>query len=113
MLNDNKYKLELDVQEPYLTFIKLGKKRVEVRLGKDKYLNLKPGDLIKINDVKVEVVSVCKYSSFKDMLITEGIKNVIPNSKDLNSAIKVCYKFYSKEDEKTFGVTGITIKVKK
>lgn len=42
------YKLELDVQQPYLDLIKNGKKIVEGRLGKDKYLSLVKGDLIKI-----------------------------------------------------------------
>ncbi|MEI8067511.1 MAG: ASCH domain-containing protein [Candidatus Shapirobacteria bacterium] len=108
---DNKYKLELDVQEPYLTFIKTGQKKIEGRLGKDKYLNLKPGDLIKINNIEVEIIKVTKYPNFKNMLITEGVKNVIPNSKNLKSAIDVYYKFYSKEEEQTFGVVGINIKV--
>jgi ASC-1-like (ASCH) protein len=112
MQNNGKYKLELNVQEPYFSFIKLGKKTVEGRLGKDKYFSLQKGDLIKINNLEVEVVGVTKYSSFKDMLITEGIENVIPDAKDLDGAVNVYYKFYSKEDEKTFGVAGISIKIK-
>lgn len=111
MSNNSKYKFELDVQEPYLTFIKTGQKKVEGRLGKEKYFNLKSGDLIKINDIKVKVISIAKYPSFKNMLIMEGVKNVIPNGRNLKNAIKVYYKFYSKKDEKMFGVVGITIKV--
>lgn len=112
MQNNITYRLELDVQEPYLSFIKSGKKTVEGRLGKDKYLDLKQGDLIKINDIEVEVEDVVHYLSFKDMLIMEGIKNVIPDAGDLESAVKVYYKFYRKEDEEKFGVVGISIKIK-
>lgn len=112
MQNNNKYKLELDVQEPYLSLIKSGKKIVEGRLGKDKYFSLVKGDLIKINNLEIEVIGVKKYTSFKEMLVTEGIKNVIPDAKDLEDAINVYYRFYSKEDEKKFGVAGISIKVK-
>ena len=108
-----KYKLELDVQEPFLTFIKSGQKKVEGRLAKEKYLNLKNGDLIKINDVEVKIKSVTKYLSFEEMLTMEGVKNVIPNAKNLDEAINVYYKFYSREDEKTFGVVGINIKISK
>jgi len=106
----NKYKLELDVQEPFLTFIKSGQKKVEGRLAKDKYLNLKQGDLIKINDIEVKVISITKYKSFKDMLIMEGVKNVIPNAKNLKSGVNVYYKFYNKKDENLFGVVSISIK---
>lgn len=107
------YKLELDVQQPYLDLIKNGKKIVEGRLGKDKYLSLVKGDLIKINNLEVEVQSVEKYPTFQDMLVMEGVKNVIPDATDLDSAVNVYYKFYSKEDEVQFGVAGISIKVLK
>lgn len=106
------YKLKIDVQEPYLSLIKSGKKKIEGRLGKDKYLLLQKGDLIKINDIEIEILRVTKYISFREMLIKEGVENTIPGAKDLNEAINVYYKFYSKEDEKKFGVVGILIKLK-
>lgn len=111
-MQNTQYKLELDVQEPYLSFIKSGKKTVEGRLGKDKYLNLRKGDLIKINDMEVEIVSVEKYSTFKDMLIAVGFKNAIPDAGSLEDAVNVYYRFYSKDDEKIFGVVGIHIKLR-
>lgn len=107
----NKYKLILDVQEPYLSFIKSGQKTVEGRLAKKKYLNLSKGDLIKINDLEVEVMNVSKYKSFEDLMSTEGIKNVIPNAKSLKEAVDIYYQFYSKKDENLFGVVGISIKI--
>ena len=106
-----KYKLELDVQEPFLSFIKSGHKIVEGRLAKEKYLNLKKGDIIKINDIEVIIKGVIKYLSFEEMLIMEGVKNVIPNAQKLSEAVNVYYKFYSKEDEKTLGVVGIGLKI--
>lgn len=59
------YKLELDVQEPSLGFIKSGRKKVEGRLAKDKYLDLKSGDLIKINDIEVKIKSVTNTNYLK------------------------------------------------
>lgn len=106
------YKLELDVQEPYLSLIKSGKKVVEGRLGKEKYLNLQKGDLIKINNLEIEVRGVEKYPSFKEMLVMEGVKNIIPDAKDLDSAVQVYYKFYKPEDEAQFGVAAIFLNVK-
>ena len=48
------------------------------------------------------------YSSFREML-EEGIENVIPDKKSIDEATRVYYKFYSKEDEKKYGVVGIKI----
>jgi ASC-1-like (ASCH) protein len=110
-MQNNIYKLELDVQEPYLSFIRSGKKTVEGRLGKDKYLVLKKGDLIKINDLELEIVSVKKYPTFKDMLQAVGFKNAVPDVNSLEDAINVYYRFYNKEDEEKFGVAAISIKL--
>ena len=104
--------LVLNVQEPYYSFIKSGKKVVEGRLGKSKYSSLKPGDLIKINDLEVEVTSLRSYPSFGDMLTHEGIERVIPDAKSLEEAVDVYYRFYKKADEERFGVVGISIKLK-
>jgi len=68
-----KYKLELDVQEPFLSFIKSGEKKVEGRLAKEKYLNLKSGDLIKINDIEVKIKKISKYTFFEEMFNMEGV----------------------------------------
>ncbi|MGI5826089.1 MAG: ASCH domain-containing protein [Patescibacteria group bacterium] len=111
MQSNNKYKLILDVQEPYLGYIKSGKKVVEGRLGKQKYLDLQKGDIIKINNLEIEVLGVTKYSGFKEMLIMEGVKNVVPDAKDLEEAVNVYYKFYTKQDESQYGVAAISIKV--
>ncbi len=107
----NKYKLKLSVQEPYLSFIKSGKKTVEGRLAKEKYLKLQKDDLIKINDLEVKVVKVTKYPSFRTLILSEGIEKVIPNARNLEEAVDVYYKFYSKDDEKLYGVVGISIKL--
>ncbi len=107
------YKLELDVQEPYLSLIRNGKKVVEGRLGKSKYMELVAGDLIKINDLELRILEVNKYPSFREMLIMEGVKNVIPDAKDLDSAVNVYYRFYRKEDESEFGVAAICFELLK
>lgn len=105
------YKLELDVQEPYLGFIKSGKKTVEGRLAKEKYLKLESSDLIRINNLEIKVLNVNRYKSFSEMLVMEGVKNVIPNKDNLDDAQNVYYNFYTREDEKKYGVVGISILV--
>jgi ASC-1-like (ASCH) protein len=103
--------MQLHVQEPYDTFIKEGKKTVEGRLAKDKYLQLKRGEVIQINGIKASVLSIKKYPTFKEMIKSEGIENVIPDIKELEDATNVYYKFYTKEEEAKYQVIAIRIKV--
>lgn len=104
--------LEIDVQEPYASFIRNGSKKVEGRLAKEKYRTLQPGNLIAINDEKYEVINIRIYSTFEEMIQNEGIKNVIPEAKDLESAVNVYYKFYTPEEEQKYQVIAIEIKPK-
>lgn len=105
--------MKLNVQEPYFTEIMRGKKVVEGRLAKEKYLALKPGDEIEING---EVIVVCKaiyrYNSFEELLKSEGLKRVLPSVSELEKGIAVYRQFYSKEEEQRWGVVGIVIKLK-
>jgi ASC-1-like (ASCH) protein len=103
---------EVNVQEPYFTHIKNGIKKVEGRLNKSKFLEMKIGDEILLNEeVKLEITNKTIYKSFKEMIAFEGIKNVIPDAKSLDEAEGVYYKFYSKEDENSFGVSAIEVRL--
>lgn len=106
----NSETLELNVQEPYFSLIKNGLKIVEGRLGKNKYFDLKMGDKVLFNnDLERKVEKIVKYSSFREMLIFEGLKNVLPNVKSLEEGEKIYYQFYSKEDEQKYGVVAICL----
>ncbi len=103
--------LNINVQEPYFSFIKDGQKTVEGRLAKEKFTSLKVGDFLMINEeVKKEIVGVYIYPTFSDMIIMEGVKNVIPDAKDLDEAVGAYYKFFTPEDEQSLGVCAIKIK---
>jgi ASC-1-like (ASCH) protein len=102
--------IDINVQEPYVSFILNGTKTVEGRLNKGKFLNIKITDTLRINNNE-EFIVVAKniYSSFKDMIASEGLKNVIPDVASIDEAVAVYYKFYTKEDEQKYGVIGIKI----
>lgn len=103
--------LEINVQEPYFSFIKNGQKTVEGRLAKEKFTSLKIGDFLLVNEeLKKEIVEVSVYKTFRDMIIMEGVKNVIPDAQNLDEAVSAYYKFYTPEDEKAMGVCAIKIK---
>jgi ASC-1-like (ASCH) protein len=103
---------EINMQEPFFTQIKNGIKKVEGRLNKSKFLEMKVGDEILLNEeVKLEITNKTIYKTFRDMIVFEGVKNVIPDAKSLDEAEAVYYKFYSKEDEASFGVSAIEVRV--
>jgi ASC-1-like (ASCH) protein len=106
-------KIPLDVQEPYLSFILNEQKTIEGRLNKGKFKDLKIGDILLIGPEKkrflIERTTV--YKTFREMIEKEGIENVIPDKDNIDDAESVYYKFYTKEQEKEFGVLAIKIKV--
>lgn len=111
-MQNTKQIFEVDVQEPYFTHIKNEIKKVEGRLNKSKFLEMKIGDEILLNEeIKLEITNKTIYKTFRDMIIFEGIKNVIPDAKSIEEAEAVYYKFYSKEDESNFSVAAIEVKV--
>ena len=107
---NNSQILELNVQEPYFSLIKNGLKIVEGRLGKNKYLDLKMDDKLLFNkNLEKKVEKIVKYSSFREMLIFEGLKNVLPKVQTLEEGENIYYQFYFKEDEQKYGVVAICI----
>lgn len=103
--------IEINIQEPYYSFILNGDKRIEGRLNKGKFLNAEIGDIFKINNqVNFKLINKREYSSFKDMILKEGIENIIPDKKTIEEAVSVYYRFYSKEDERKYGVIALEIK---
>jgi ASC-1-like (ASCH) protein len=103
--------ISLNIHEPYLSFILKGQKTIEGRLNKGKFKKLKAGDKLLIGqNKKLFTIKQTKcYCSFRDMIISEGIKNVTPDKDTIEDAVAVYYKFYTKEQEKDFGVLAIKI----
>lgn len=99
-----------------------GRKTVEGRLAKGKFLNFKPGDLVKLrkdvyengelvasyeDQARSRITKVEKYPSFREMLETVGYEKAIPRAASLEEALRDYRKFYSEDDEAEFGVLAI------
>jgi len=108
----NMQKISINVQEPYYSFIINGQKTVEGRLNKGKFASIQKGDILILapENIEFEVIKKNIYNSFKEMIQSEGVKNVIPDKTNIEEAIKVYYKFYTAEQENEFGVSAIKIK---
>lgn len=105
-------KLDINVQEPYFSLIAQGKKTIEGRLAKTKFLDLRIDDLVRINNsLLTQVKSVRQYPTFKQMLIMEGLFYVLPEINDIDQAEKVYYNFYTPSDESEYGVVAIGLKL--
>ena len=103
------------MQEPYKTFVLKGIKTVEGRLNKGKFARIKIGDVIEIEteteDIKFNVIEKNVYSSFREMLEVEGIENVISDKDNIDDAVNVYYRFYTKAQEKKFKVVAIKLQL--
>lgn len=99
-----------------------GKKTVEGRLAKGKFLNFKPGDIVKLRKDMYEngeliasyedqarsvVTKVERFDNFRQMLEAVGYEKTIPRAGSLEEALADYRKFYSEEDEAEYGVLAI------
>lgn len=102
-----------------------GKKTVEARLARGKFLDFMVGDTVRLRkdvysgdqvvetktDYTIEVTHVRRYGTVREMLIAEGVQNAIPSAESLEEAEAVYYQLYSKADEKAHGIIAIGLSV--
>ncbi len=108
------------LSEPWFTLIQLGLKTAEGRRNKGIFKEMKVGDIIewKNDDFKprsflTQITGKAEYPNFKTYLETEGLEKCLPNMEKygIEHGLSVYYKYYTKEDEKAFGVVAIRMKV--
>jgi ASC-1-like (ASCH) protein len=107
-----------NLSEPWFTLIYLGNKSVEGRLNKGEFKEMKVNDEIKwINkdfnhrEFVTRIVSKKQYSTFKEYLEGEGLDKCLPGILSLEDGLSVYYKYYSKEDESSYGIIAIRLEV--
>lgn len=108
------YSMKLD-NDPF-NRIKSGTKTIEMRLNDEKRQLLKERDFIEftnrttLDTILVEIVKLYKYANFAELYknfdkVSLGYdENDIADSKDME-------KYYSKEEQKKYGVVGIKIRI--
>lgn len=106
------------LSEPWFTLISMGLKTIEGRRNKGRFKEMKIGDIIEwTNDdfkprkVITKLTGKAEYNTFEDYLLTEGLDKCLPGIKDLETGLSVYYKYFTKEDEKEFGVVAIRIEL--
>ena len=106
------------LSEPWFTLISLGLKKVEGRKNKGKFKDMKVGEIIewtnsdfKERKVRTKVIGKKEYNSFKEYLKGEGLQKCLPGIPSLKHGLSVYFKYYTKEDEKKYGVIAIRLEL--
>ncbi len=106
------------ILEPWFSLILLGLKTVEGRRNKGKFKEMKVGDIIQWNNfnfkprsVLTRVTGKAEYPTFKEYLEKEGLDKCLPGMEKfgIEDGLSIYYKYFTKEDEKEFGVVAIRI----
>lgn len=99
--------------------IKSGEKTVEIRLCDEKRRAINIGDDIifykgdgRAERVLTSVVGLHRFDSFAELFSSELFAETGCGGKTLQEAVNSMYAFYTKEQERKYGVLGIEIKLK-
>lgn len=103
-----------------------GRKTIEGRLNKGKFAEYQVGDTVSLrrdirgddgvlrdgesNAATVEITAIRIYPDFLAMVTREGYERVIPTAKNAIEAAGEYNKYYSKEDQRKYGVLAIEVK---
>lgn len=106
------------LSEPWFSLIALGLKTVEGRKNKGKFKDMYPGQIIQwFNDdfeprvISTRIVSKQEYPTFSSYLEAEGLDNCLPGMPSLSHGLSVYYKYFTKEDEATYGVIALRLEL--
>lgn len=107
-----------NVSEPWFSLISLGLKTVEGRRNKGRFMEMKIGEIIKWTNsdfsprsIMTRIVRKTQYKTFREYLENEGLDKCLPSITDINTGLSVYYKYFTKEDEETYGVIAIELKI--
>lgn len=106
---------EINVQNPWFQYIKEKRKKIEGRLNKGVFKFLVEGEQIKIKNGEefliAKIKKIRKYNTFEEYLSQEGLRKTLPNINSIQEGCNIYYQFYTKEQEKQFGILAIQIKI--
>ena len=131
-LNKKKYKVKMNrnnnkmdtkkyietLSEPWFTLISLGLKTVEGRKNKGRFKEMQIGEIIEWtnNDfnprsVLTKITKKEKYDTFNEYLEIEGLNKCLPGISNIEDGLSVYFKYFTKEDEREFGVIAIGLEL--
>lgn len=113
----------MNVREPYYSLLRSGVKSVEGRLHKgifkDWYERIQRGETIHLTitssgdrsqSFEASIIGARSYDTFEELLVTEGLRHVLPNIRTLADGINVYRQFYTAENEQQYGTCAFYMK---
>lgn len=107
---------QMKLRAPYFERMVNGTKRIEVRLYDDKRRLIRLGDFIEFSRVdqenqkiKTEVVGLLRYKTFKDLVDDFPLEAF--GAADRMAFLEALASFYSSDDEASYGVLGIRVRM--
>lgn len=109
---------KMKLQPKYYDFMLNGTKRIEIRLFDEKRKRINIGDTITFlkepdlnESFNAKVIGLLRYSSFEEMFKDFDISILADKSMTKEDLLLILEKFYTKEDQKQYGVLGIRIEL--
>jgi ASC-1-like (ASCH) protein len=106
------------ISEPWFSLISLGLKTVEGRKNKGKFKEMNVGDIIEWTNedfdkrtVLTKITKKVGYDTFAEYLNNEGLENCLPGMPSLEHGLSVYFKYFTKQEEKDFGVIAIHLEL--
>lgn len=118
--------IEIGIDSVVLQKIRAGRKTIEGRLARGKFLDIKVGDVISVREdfyvdgvianakedaLHIKVVAIERFKDFRSMLQEIDFKKAIPDATTLDEACIEYLRFYSEASQKEHGVLGISFQV--
>ena len=105
----------ITVKEPWFSFIKEGKKKIEGRLNRGLFQKINKNDIViwmnRDQKVKVRITDKRVYKNFREMIEKEGLDKVLPSIKTIDDGVNVYRQYFSETDEINNGVVAIEMNV--
>lgn len=99
-------------EAPYIKWIAQGQKRAEGRVNRELYHGMKVGETLRMENKQGEYV-LClitykhTYGSFREMLESEGLHNMLPAARTIEEGVAVYESFPSAAYVGKWGVVAI------
>ena len=108
---------EMKLRAIYFDKIKSGEKIYEIRLNDERRKDLKVGDTIvfkkepELNEeLKTVIQELLYFSSFNEMALALPLEKIGFANVSVQDVVDVYHQFYSKENEKKYGVVAIKVR---
>lgn len=95
---------KMRIKRPYYDAIMSGRKTLEVRIGYNSIKRLKAGQPLQLENGHasgvVQIKSIRIYDTFADMLATEPWREIVPQAKNKEEALRLLHKIYPPHKER-------------